>query len=37
MLKQYEKPPMDPAVDEALQAYVAKRKEEIERDPESVQ
>jgi trimethylamine--corrinoid protein Co-methyltransferase len=37
MLKAYEKPPMDPAVDEALQAYVAKRKEEIERDPESVQ
>ena len=37
MLKAYEKPPMDPAVDEALQAYVAKRKEEIESDPESVQ
>jgi trimethylamine--corrinoid protein Co-methyltransferase len=37
MLKAYEKPPMDPAVAEALQAYVAKRKEEIERDPESVQ
>jgi trimethylamine--corrinoid protein Co-methyltransferase len=36
LLKIYEKPPMDPAVDEALQAYVAKRKEEIERDPESM-
>jgi trimethylamine--corrinoid protein Co-methyltransferase len=36
LLKRYVKPPMDPAVEEALQAHVAKRKEEIERDPESV-
>ncbi|MEQ8370611.1 MAG: trimethylamine methyltransferase family protein [Alphaproteobacteria bacterium] len=26
MLKDYEKPPMDPAIDEALQAFIAKRK-----------
>ncbi|MEM7172327.1 MAG: trimethylamine methyltransferase family protein [Pseudomonadota bacterium] len=29
LLKDYEQPPLDPAIDEALQAYVAKRKEEI--------
>jgi len=29
MLKDYEKPPMDEAVDEALLAYMAKRREEI--------
>jgi trimethylamine--corrinoid protein Co-methyltransferase len=29
MLKDYEKPPMDQATDEALQAYMAKRREEI--------
>ena len=27
-LKDYQKPPIDPGIDEALQAYVAKRKEE---------
>ena len=31
MLADYEPPPMDPAVDEALQAYMAKRREEIGR------
>ena len=29
MLKDYEPPPMDEAMDEALQAYMAKRREEI--------
>ena len=29
MLKDYEKPPMDEATDEALLAYMAKRREEI--------
>ena len=29
MLKDYEAPALDPAIDEALQAYIAKRKEEI--------
>ena len=29
MLREYEVPALDPAIDEALQAYVAKRKEEI--------
>ena len=29
MLKDYEKPPMDPAIDEALQAFIAKRKGEM--------
>ena len=29
MLKDYEKPPLDEAVDEALMAYMAKRREEI--------
>lgn len=29
MLDQYEMPPMDPATKEALDAYVAKRKEEL--------
>jgi trimethylamine--corrinoid protein Co-methyltransferase len=29
MLEQYEKPPIDPAVEEELNAYVAKRKEEL--------
>lgn len=29
-LKEYEQPPLDPAIDEALQAYMAKRKDEIE-------
>ena len=29
LLRTYEQPPLDPAVDEALEAYVAKRKEEI--------
>jgi trimethylamine--corrinoid protein Co-methyltransferase len=29
MLKDYEKPPMDEAIDEALLAYMAKRREEI--------
>ncbi len=30
MLKSYEAPPLDPAIDEALQAFMAKRKAEIE-------
>jgi trimethylamine---corrinoid protein Co-methyltransferase len=30
MLREYEQPPLDPAVDEALQDYVARRKHEIE-------
>lgn len=29
MLKHYEKPPIDPAIEEALAAFVAKRKEEL--------
>ncbi len=29
LLKEYEPPPLDPALNEALQAYMAKRKEEI--------
>jgi trimethylamine--corrinoid protein Co-methyltransferase len=29
LLRTYEQPPLDPAVDEALDAYVARRKEEI--------
>lgn len=29
LLKDYEQPPLDPAIDEELKAYVAKRKEEI--------
>lgn len=31
LLRTYEQPPLDPAVDEALEAYVARRKEEIGR------
>jgi len=31
LLRDYEKPPIDPGVEEELQAYVAKRKEEIAR------
>ena len=27
MLREYEAPPLDPAIDEALQAFIAKRKE----------
>ncbi len=30
MLKQYEAPPLDPALEQALQAFVEKRKQEIE-------
>lgn len=30
MLKAYEMPPLDPAIDEALQAYMSKRKAEIQ-------
>ncbi|AXI53355.1 Glycine betaine methyltransferase (plasmid) [Pseudoseohaeicola sp. NH-UV-7] len=30
LLREYEKPPIDPAVEEELEAYVAKRKEQIE-------
>jgi trimethylamine--corrinoid protein Co-methyltransferase len=29
MLRDYEAPPLDQAIDEELQAYIAKRKEEI--------
>ncbi len=29
ILREYEKPPMDPAIDEQLHAYMAKRKEQI--------
>lgn len=29
LLRQYQPPPLDPAIDEALQAFMAKRKEEI--------
>ena len=29
LLREYEKPPIDPAVEEELQAYITKRKEEI--------
>jgi trimethylamine--corrinoid protein Co-methyltransferase len=32
LLAAYEKPPIDPAIEEELTAYVAKRKEEITRD-----
>jgi trimethylamine--corrinoid protein Co-methyltransferase len=35
LLADYEQPPLDPAIDEALQAFVAKRKEELARDPQS--
>ncbi|MGF1610838.1 MAG: trimethylamine methyltransferase family protein [Kiloniellales bacterium] len=35
LLADYEPPPLDPAIDEALQAYVARRKEELARDPQS--
>ena len=35
LLADYEAPPLDPAIDEALQVYVAKRKEELARDPQS--
>ncbi|MEE8505125.1 MAG: trimethylamine methyltransferase family protein, partial [Kiloniellales bacterium] len=31
LLKDYEQPPLDPAIAEALDAFVAKRKEEIAR------
>ncbi len=34
LLAEYEKPPIDPAVEEELTAYVAKRKEAIARDGE---
>ncbi len=30
MLKRYEKPPVDPAIDEALRAYIEKRKPELD-------
>lgn len=33
LLEDYEQPPLDPAIDEALGAYVARRKEEITKDP----
>ena len=33
MLREYEAPPLDPAIDEALQAFMAKRKETL---PDSV-
>ena len=36
LLKDCEPPPLDPAIGEALDAYVAKRKEEIARDAKSV-
>jgi trimethylamine--corrinoid protein Co-methyltransferase len=29
VLEEFEPPPVDPAVEEALQAYMAKRKEEL--------
>jgi trimethylamine:corrinoid methyltransferase-like protein len=29
MLAEYQRPPMDPAVEEALEDYVARRKQEI--------
>jgi trimethylamine--corrinoid protein Co-methyltransferase len=32
LLKDYQKPPIDPAIEEELQAYMAKRKEEIEKE-----
>ena len=32
LLAEYEKPPIDPAVEEELEAYVARRKEEIGRN-----
>ena len=33
LLRTYEQPPLDPGVDEALEAYVARRKEEIHAGP----
>ena len=33
MLREYEAPPLDPAIDEALKAFVARRKEKL---PDSV-
>jgi trimethylamine--corrinoid protein Co-methyltransferase len=33
LLKEYEKPPIDQAIEEELQAYMAKRKQEINYDP----
>lgn len=30
LLQEYERPPMDPAIDEALQDYVQRRKLELE-------
>jgi trimethylamine--corrinoid protein Co-methyltransferase len=33
MLAEYEKPPLEPAVDEALRDYVARRKRELKADP----
>ena len=32
LLRDYQQPPLDPAVDEALEAYVTRRKEEITKD-----
>ena len=32
ILESFEPPPLDPAIDEELSAYVAKRKEEIAAD-----
>ena len=32
LLASYEKPPIDPAIEEALHAYVARRKEDITRN-----
>ena len=32
ILREYEKPPIDPAVDDELKAYIAKRKEQIKQE-----
>jgi len=29
LLNEYEKPPIDPAIEEELEAYITKRKEQI--------
>ena len=34
LLADYQQPPLDPAIDEELKAYIARRKEEIARDGE---
>ena len=30
LLKEYQQPPLDPAIDDALQDYVARRKQEMD-------